>query len=64
MALAMPKSNQREPLRKPRSLSKFLSSVYSGMKRRAADESAADSHEENFSGDELCQPPVIALSEH
>ena len=38
MAVAMAKASQREPARKPRSRSKLLSSIYSGMKRRAADD--------------------------
>ena len=38
MPLAMPKASQREPARKPRRWSNGLRSVYSGMKRRAADD--------------------------
>ncbi len=38
MAVAMPKASQRLPDRNPRRRSSDLSSVYSGMKRRAADD--------------------------
>ena len=39
IAVATPKASQRLPDRNPRKRSSDLSSVYSGMKRRAADDS-------------------------
>ena len=38
MPVAMPKASQREPDRNPRRRSSAKSSVYSGMKRRAAED--------------------------